>query len=81
MRADFMSILLQEGPLFQFASQPEPERIMQHLHEVKVITQEGYAVRRITAPSVGHVVALLAEEDKADLDEQVTSIEIKRVTF
>lgn len=55
---------------------------MQYLHEVKLTTTEGYAVRRIMAPSVAHVVALLAEEDREEMaNEAVTGIEVKRVVF
>lgn len=50
------------------------------IYEIKLTTLDGYAVRRVAAPSVAHVVALLAEEDKDDLaEDNVTQVSVTRV--
>lgn len=69
------------GSWFPRCTQPERQP-MQYVFEVKIVTSEGYAVRRIMAPSIGNVVALLAEEDKEELaDAEVRTLEVKRMEF
>ena len=53
---------------------------MTTIYEIKLTTVDGYAVRRVAAPSVAHVIAMLAEEDKDDLaHKDVTQVSVTRV--
>lgn len=52
----------------------------QSVYEIKLVTTDGYAVHRVVAPSAGHVIAMLAEEDKDDLAaDNVTQVSVTRV--